>query len=118
MRALDAAWNLLKANPNSIDYDDTGLTGYQSRHPVIDSMVHREMERQIQQRQQDLGPVGATLEALRNPVNVVAALQGKPRNPYSDAAVARGARNYPTEGGPDNDMKQFLPQNKPRGYEE
>lgn len=106
MSPLEQAWSLLKADRNQI----IGGTYHtrQTMPPVVQAMVERQRERQGKAGVEAARATG-NLGELFNQPEVRAELMGDARNNYDILARnrkmrgERGGRNWPTEGGPDNE---------------
>ena len=104
MNVMDAAWALLKADARQV-YDDTRQLARQTMNPNVATMADRENKRRYEEHMKKF-PKGRRLEGeLTSPPPVRIELMGRPRNEHSQAAVKVGSRNYPTEGGPENETK-------------
>ena len=99
--AFSRAWSFLKADARQI-YDDTRQLARQTMNPIVAAMADRENQRRYEEHIKRYGLAGE----LTHPMpRAQVELAGRPRNEYSPAAVGVGSRNYPTEGGPDNERK-------------
>ena len=101
MSPLEHAWSILKADARQI-YDSTRQLARQTMNPNVASMARRENERRYKEHMEK---VPGLMGELTSPPPARIELMGRPRNEYSPAAVKVGSRNYPTEGGPENETK-------------
>jgi hypothetical protein len=109
MGAFEQAWQFLKADTSQI-YNDA-RTRRQTMHPEITSIVDRENKRLLAELEKK--PLSLT-NLFSPPPQAEVSLVDQPRNRHFPAEVTMGIRNFPTEGGPDNETKNFRPVDRPK----
>lgn len=110
---MDAAWSVLKADIDQV----YGFGGFsrQTMPPLVRGMLQRERERQSAKAVEESLRTGS-MAPLAEWISPKAELSGEARNRYDFLApwnkqLGEGGRNFPTEGGPDNEPS--IPYNKP-----
>lgn len=101
---MDIAWAVLKADIEQVH----GHFSRQTMHPAIQGMRSRQMERVSEQALQEALEANSPGPIFEKPSTKVELRGGRARNSYDSLAPYRkragqGGRNYPTQGGPDNE---------------
>lgn len=104
--AFSQAWAFLKADTRQV-YQNRFHGPYhypigarQTMNHIIQAMADREYQKRYQENLKNHGLLAA--EFTERPQ---VELSGEPRNRYNDLVIERNLRNWPTEGGPDNEPK-------------